>query len=452
VTFAVNGRANGDGRNPVLPPDVHLPDGEARVMPDGRLYVYGSWDQQDDRFCSPQYRVASTADLRTWTDHGVSFDISRVPWTGTPDATRWPGYDWTNPTPFMRLLGATGDQPAPEGGMLFAPDAIHRGGRYYLYFCGSDDSEGVAVADRPEGPFHDAVQLACGGIDPAVFVDDDGQAYYYWGQYAARGAKLADDMRSLVPGSTVHDVLTEEMHFFHEGTSIRKVGDTYVAVYSSIERGAPTTLSYATSRSPLGPFEHRGVVIDNARCDPSTWNNHGSIEAFAGQWYVFYHRSSRRSMSWRRLCVEPLVIEDGGAIAEVPMTSQGSGRPFGLGEGIEAWRACEVVGGAFVGPGEDGSERLRGLTPGAAGAFRWVELDEPATTVEIVGRGHGVIEVCAGGVVVGAVALSQGRSARSAVALPPGRHELWLRGGADSDAEVETIILTRNSTAPLASA
>jgi hypothetical protein len=200
-------------------------------------------------------------------------------------------------------------------------------------------------------------------------------------------------------------------------------------------------LSYATSRSPLGPFEHRGVVIDNARCDPSSWNNHGSIERFAGQWYVFYHRSSRRSMTWRRLCIEPLVIEEGGTIAEVPMTSQGAGRPFGAGESIEGWRACEVVGGAHVGPGEDGVELLRGLAPGAAAAFRWVELAEPATRMELVGRGLGLIQVCAGAVVVGEVELAQGRSAHALVALPAGRHELWLRGGTDSDAEVERILL-----------
>ena len=78
-------------------------------------------------------------------------------------------------------------------GLLFAPDCIEKDGKYYLYFCMTDDSEGVAVSDRPEGPFTDPVQLPCGGIDPAIFIDDDGQAYYYWGQLF-HGVKLNEDM------------------------------------------------------------------------------------------------------------------------------------------------------------------------------------------------------------------------------------------------------------------
>lgn len=66
------------GRNPVLPPDMHIPDPEGHVMPDGRLYVYGSWDQLDDTYCSNAYRVFSTANLRDWTDHGVSFKSAQV--------------------------------------------------------------------------------------------------------------------------------------------------------------------------------------------------------------------------------------------------------------------------------------------------------------------------------------------------------------------------------------
>ena len=63
--------------------------------------------------------------------------------------------------------------------MLYAPDCIEKNGKYYLYFCMSDESEGVAVSDHPEGPFGHPVQLPCGGIDPAIFVDDDGSAYYF---------------------------------------------------------------------------------------------------------------------------------------------------------------------------------------------------------------------------------------------------------------------------------
>jgi len=432
----------GQGWNPPLPSGLHIPDGEARRMPDGRLYVYGSWDQQDDGFCSSEYCVVSTADLVEWTDHGCSFDVRRVPWTATPDATRWPGLDWTRPTSFMERMLAGGGEPAtPVGGLLYAPDAVHRDGRYFLYFCGSDESEGVAVADRPEGPFDDAVQLPCGGIDPAVLVDDDGGAYFYWGQFSANGVQLTDNMTSFVPGTTVEGLLTEEEHHFHEGTSIRRIGDLYYAVYASIERGAPTTLSYATATSPLGPFEHRGVVIDNARCDPWSWNNHGSIERFGDRWYVFYHRSSRRSMSWRRLCIEPISFDDEGAIAEVPMTTQGPGRPLAAGDRIDGWRACEVAGGAFVGPGESGREGLA-MPPGSAAVFRWLELDRRASSVELEMERAGIVALALGRdtPAVGAVEVWSGRGT-GAIVLPPGRHELWLRNTGEDDVVVLDLVL-----------
>jgi hypothetical protein len=274
-----------------------------------------------------------------------------------------------------------------------------------------------------------------------VLVDDDGRAYFYWGQFSANGVQLADDMTSFVPGTTVEGILTEEEHHFHEGTSIRRIGDRYYALYTSIERGAATTLSYATATSPLGPFEHPGVVIDNSRCDPWSWNNHGSIEQFGDRWFVFYHRSSRRSMSWRRLCIEPISFDDDGAIAEVPLTTQGPGRPLAAGDRIDAWRACEVVEGAFVGPGHGGREVLT-MPPGSAAAFRWFELDRPASSVELE-AGHTAHVALALGLdapAVGAVEVGPGRGA-GAIALPTGRHELWLRNAGEDDVEVLDFVL-----------
>ena len=134
--------------------------------------------------------------------------------------------------------------------LLFAPDCIHKDGKYYLYFCMQDESEGVAIADTPYGPFENPIQLPCGGIDPAIFIDTDGVAYYYWGQLAAKGVRLNEDMVAFNEEEVVANLVTEEEHFFHEGSSMRRIGDTYYLVYSSIVGGKPTSLDYATSRNP----------------------------------------------------------------------------------------------------------------------------------------------------------------------------------------------------------
>ena len=112
--------------------------------------------------------------------------------------------------------------------LLFAPDCLPKDGKYYLYFCMPDDSEGVAVSEKPEGPFSKPVQLPCGGIDPAIFIDDDGQAYLYWGQLFSHGVRLNPDMVSFDPKTIVDDLVTEEKHFFHEGSSMRKIGRAHV--------------------------------------------------------------------------------------------------------------------------------------------------------------------------------------------------------------------------------
>jgi arabinoxylan arabinofuranohydrolase len=176
-----------DCRNPVLPANLHIPDPEAHVMPDGSVYVYGSWDKEENIYCSKEYRVFSSDNMVDWIDHGISFDSSKVPWVHDKNAFKYPGLDWTKPTPFLKKMiekdTKDGKLEIPKfpDDMLFAPDAIYRDGKYYLYFCMADSSEGVAIADKPEGPFDTPVQLPCGGIDPAVFIDDDGQAYFYWG-------------------------------------------------------------------------------------------------------------------------------------------------------------------------------------------------------------------------------------------------------------------------------
>ena len=87
-------------RNPILPPEYHVPDSEAHVMPDGRLYLYGSYDDREDVFCSEVYHVVSTPDMEHWTIHDVSLRGNEIPWFENPDAPKYPGIDWAHPTPF----------------------------------------------------------------------------------------------------------------------------------------------------------------------------------------------------------------------------------------------------------------------------------------------------------------------------------------------------------------
>lgn len=93
-------------RNPILPPRYHIPDVEAHVMPDGMLYLYGSYDNQEDAYCSEEYHVVSTPDMEHWTVHETALEGSRIPWFGDPDAPKYPGVDWSHPTPFIRKLFA----------------------------------------------------------------------------------------------------------------------------------------------------------------------------------------------------------------------------------------------------------------------------------------------------------------------------------------------------------
>jgi hypothetical protein len=319
------------------------------------MYLYGSYDVSGGTsYCSYEYHVFSSADLLDWEHHGESFRS-----TG-PN----PGVPWTD---------------AP----LFAPDCIYKDGYYYLFFCLADNSEGVAVSANPAGPFQNAVPVAGANgdaIDPAVLVDDDGQVYYYWGQFHLRGARLRPDLQGIDPGSLHTDLITEAGQGFHEGASIRKRGGVYYLVYADISRGRPTCLAYATGSTPLGPFTKRGILIDNTGCDPESWNNHGSIAEYNGSWYVFYHRSSQASNFNRRVCMEPIHFNPDGTIDEVEMTTQGISGPLPAAQEIEAWRACLLAGQVrtqAVGPDERSAEVGEHLTQIHAGdwaGYKYVDF------------------------------------------------------------------------------
>lgn len=302
--------------NPIAPPGVYIADPEVRQMPDGRVYVYGSRDEPGNAWCSHSYNVLSSSDLVDWHVEQFSFATDRL---------------------------------------LYAPDCINRDGKYYLYYClaGGGDDEGVAVSSSPYGPFRDGkVMEGISGIDPSVFIDDDGQAYLFWGQWHARGAKLSKDMLSIE--GAVHDsLLTYKTHFFNEGSSVRKRNGIYYLVYGSHSRHGESncaTLDYATATSPLGPYTYRGVIIDNWGSDRNLVNNHGCITEVNGQWYIAYHRPTHATATgtMRKACLEPITFNSDGTIPEVEMTTQGIGGPISPSYRMDAARACLLSGNVMV--------------------------------------------------------------------------------------------------------
>ena len=324
------------GQNPICPEGIYIADPTARVAPDGRLYVYGSLDIRPGKSCSDRYHVLSTGDLREWTLKRESFRYEKT---------------------------------------LYAPDVMYRDGTYYLYFDTPDGSEFVAHSTSPEGPFHGAERIeGPRQIDPNIFVDDDGQAYYFWGQFSAKGARMNPDMKTLDLSTLVDGIVTEKDHHFHEGSYVIKRNGYYYFIFADISRrGRPTCLGYAMSSSPLGPYTYKGVIIDNYGCDPSSWNNHGSLVCFGDQWYVFYHRSTHGCKSMRKACVEPIVFLEDGTIPEVEMTSQGAGGPLSAFLPVPAGRACGLRGHIRIRE-EEGAEVLGGIRDGDTAVWKYLDF------------------------------------------------------------------------------
>ncbi|MCM1542721.1 MAG: family 43 glycosylhydrolase [Blautia sp.] len=431
------------GRNPILPINYHIPDCEARVMPDGRLYLFGSCDKDPSFYCSEEYQVFSTDDMIHWEAHGRSFSLSEIPreakktvpevsWLSYVECfedlplqmrSRIPNIVSKMPFKLVRKLiaaGMKGQSPL----VLYAPDAIERDGKYYLYYCLSNGSEGVAVAEKPSGPYRFCRQFAIAGIDPSVFIDDDGQAYLYWGQFLSSAARLLPDMVTIEEDSVVHGIVTEKEHFFHEGSSVRKRGDVYYYVFADSSSGKPTALGYAMGSSPLGPFRYQGVIIDNIGCDPESWNNHGSIEEYHGQWYVFYHRSSRGSNSMRRVCAEPITFREDGTIVPVEMTSMGAGDAFVVNEFIPAYTACSLSGKVcLMQDGESGrGELAEGFADGDSLYFKYIDIEEPGqVSVLLDEKGSADVRVYLDDILV------YGGEVTGSVMVLPGRYTIHIQ-------------------------
>ena len=299
-----------------------------------------------------------------------------------------------------------------------------------LYAAGIDNC--YIKVNAPELPILDgsAIQGA-NQIDPSVFIDDDGQAYLFFGQFAAKCARLNPDMRSIDRSTLRDSIITEAEHHFHEGIQAFKRNGIYYLVYADISRrGMPTCLGYATSEHVMGPYTYRGVIVDNFGCDPYVWNNHGSVGELNGQWYVFYHRSTNGTEMLRKSCVEPIRFNPDGTIDEVPMTTSGAAGyldPFTL---MPGWRACGLTGHArIVLRKQAGREILAQIRRRDSALWRDFRFDRTPERMQLTVIPHkgGKVQVFANTLCLPHPgSAGEGRSRRSASAVLPVQ-----RGGRD---------------------
>lgn len=344
--------------NPYLPNWEYIPDGEPRVFGD-RIYVYGSHDRKDSiDFCDYKLKVwsAPVSDPTKWVCHGDIFR-SRDGHDSPSDV------DWTDE-------------------LLFAPDVVEHGGKYYLYAYIVNAKGCVAVADRPEGPFrllsryeYDIPNHYDNGtfIDPGVLVDDDGRVYIYCGYQGSYMCELKDNMYEAVPGSYKLDIIpTAEPHRFFEACSPRKINGTYYLIYSP-QRGS--CLDYATSDSPTGPFTYRGTIIDNGIDFPGG-NDHGSVCCINGQWYIFYHRMTNGTIMSRRGCVERIEILPDGTIPQVEMTSLGFEESLNPYDFTPADTACVLKGGCYITETSVFERPIVNVTDGCVMGWKYFDFGE----------------------------------------------------------------------------
>ena len=351
--------------NPTLGIGSLVCDVEARVFGD-RIYLYGTCGNCGEGVYA--FRVYSSEDMLSWTNHGVAFSAKDIAWT--------------------KVKG------------LWAPDCVYKDGKYYLYYSLPAGEMGVAVSDCPYGPFKDLGRVNVSGIDPSVLVDDDGSAYLYWGQLDyVRVAKLKDNMRE-IDESTITQPLTVKEHGFHEGSSVRKINGKYYYLYTDTHRrGKATAQGYAVSNNPMTGFEYKGVVIDNFECDPKSWNNHGSIQKFKGQWYIFYHRAMKGLHSWgqpRDLCIERIELDEKGEIQEVLPTSSGVAEYLLAQEKIPGYTACAFTGLACIDADKNSqyAYAVKRITPRSSAGYRFVYFDgESEMQVKMKGEGNCRVEL-----------------------------------------------------------
>jgi beta-xylosidase len=288
--------------NPIIT-DVFTADPAAMVSGD-TVYLYTGHDEapgNEQRYVMKNWLCFSSKDMVHWTSHGSPLAVSDFAW-------------------------AKGD--------AWAGQVIERDGKFYWYVPVSHAtipgfSIGVAVSDKPTGPFKDArgsalitndmtteAKIGWDDIDPTVFIDNDGQGYLYWGNSKLYYAKLKRNMTEL--DGPIHTV--DALPGYTEAPWIHKHGGLY---YLSYAYQFPEKTAYATAPHVTGPWTFRGILNELAG---NSNTNHQAIIEFKGQSYFIYHNGGvipNGGSFHRSVCIDRLYYNPDGTIKRIVMTTEG---------------------------------------------------------------------------------------------------------------------------------
>ncbi|MDE6327967.1 MAG: glycoside hydrolase family 43 protein [Duncaniella sp.] len=299
--------------NPIV--QTNFTTDPAPMVHNDTLYVYTGHDEAGaDFFWMQEWRVYSTTDMVNWTDHGSPLAIEDFEWA---DDRAW------------------------------APQCIERDGKFYFYVplhskLSNTMAIGVAVGDTPIGPFKDAIgrPLVDGSwdyIDPTVFIDDDGQAYLYWGNPEIYYVKLNKDMVSFdgevkkieqtvegfgAPGPKERVKDAKYKDNYTEGPWFYKRGGKYYLVYAA--GGVPEHIAYSMSNAPTGPWKYMGEIMP--LCDTGSFTNHAGVADYKGRSYFFYHTGKLPGGGGfgRSIAVEEFKYNPDGTFPTIMPTDEGA--------------------------------------------------------------------------------------------------------------------------------
>lgn len=307
LLLATAGALTGSAQNPVIQ-TIYTAD-PAPLVHNDTVYLYTGHDEDSSTwFTMKDWRCYSTTDMVNWTDRGSPLSLKTFSWA-KKDA--WAG------------------------------QCIFRNGKFYWYVPmnenGKGMSIGVAVSSSPTGPFTDAlgkplVHSGNGDIDPTVFIDDDGQAYLYWGNPYLKYVKLNEDMISY-SGEVITVPFTDESFGkrtgnpqrtsqYEEGPWLYKRKGLYYLLYPA--GGVPEHLAYSTSTSATGPWQYRDTIMTIIRKGGAFTNHPGAID-YKGRSYFFYHNGALPGGGGftRSVCVDEFHYNADGSIPRITPTSEG---------------------------------------------------------------------------------------------------------------------------------